>query len=68
MPEMSGPELAEQLVAMRPGLKVLFASGYLEEPVPMLDAVGDNGNFIQKPFSYDQLVKKVRAILDVNND
>jgi PAS domain S-box-containing protein len=68
MPEISGPELAEQLVAMRPGLKVLFASGYLEEPVPMLDRVGDNGNFIQKPFSYDQLVKKVRAILDVNTD
>ena len=64
MPEMSGPELAEHLVKIRPGLKVLFTSGYLEEPVPFLNGAGENSNFIQKPFSYDQLVQKVRSILD----
>src|SRR5262249_17495726 len=37
MPQMSGPELAEHLVKIRPGLKVLFTSGYLEEPVPVLN-------------------------------
>jgi two-component system, cell cycle sensor histidine kinase and response regulator CckA len=64
MPVMGGRELAERLARIRPGLKVLFTSGYLEEPVPVRNGGGENGNFIQKPFSYDQLVQKVRAILD----
>jgi len=64
MPGMSGPELAENLSKIRPGLKVLFTSGYLEEPVPVLNGTDEHSNFIQKPFSYDQLVQKVRAILD----
>jgi two-component system cell cycle sensor histidine kinase/response regulator CckA len=64
MPGMSGKELAEHLAEVLPGLPVLFTSGYLEEPVPSRDASGGDLHFIQKPFSYDQLVTKVRSILD----
>jgi FixJ family two-component response regulator len=61
---MSGQELAKQLAEILPDIPVLFTSGYLEEPVPVGDASGGNLHFIQKPFSYDQLVTKVRSILD----
>ena len=64
MPGMSGQELAQQLTAIQPGLKVLFTSGYLEEPMSLSDGSGQDRHFIQKPFSFDQLVTKVRSILD----
>ena len=64
MPGMSGQELAQRLAAIRPGLRVLFTSGYLDEPMSLLDSSGQDRHFIQKPFSFDQLVSKVRSILD----
>jgi PAS domain S-box-containing protein len=65
MPFMSGRELARRFTDLRPGIKVLYMSGYTEGAVAksgMLD--GDEKDFIQKPFSASALVRKIRALLD----
>ncbi len=64
MPEMNGPQLAAQLLALRPGLRVLYASGYAA------DALGPTGlgtpdvALIQKPFTPAELSRRVREALD----
>ena len=63
MPGRSGPDLAAQLVAERPGLKILFMSGYSERR--LLDAnQGVGGAFLQKPFTPSVLAQRVRECLD----
>ena len=62
MPSMSGPELAERLVARRPGIGVLFASGYSADAVADRGALG--GDLLEKPFTIEQLAQKVREALD----
>ena len=66
MPYMSGRELARRLADVRPGMKVLYMSGYTEGSVAksgMLDS--DEKDFIQKPFSAAALVRKIRSLIDV---
>lgn len=64
MPNMGGRELAERLLAMRPSLKVLFMSGYVDDPV-ILQAVQEAAvPFLEKPFTRDTLSKKVREALE----
>jgi CheY-like chemotaxis protein len=64
MAGMSGRDLAEQVTAMRPGTKVIYMSGYTD------DALGNHGvldsgmAFVQKPFTIDGLLRKVREVLD----
>jgi len=60
MPGMSGPELAEQLRALRPDIKVLFVSGHL--PDGDRDSLGDAG-FLAKPFTSRELLERVREML-----
>ena len=67
MPRMSGPELADRLLAMRPQLRVLFVSGYTESSFKRLtapDGAGAAGAFLAKPFTPDALLRKVREVLD----
>jgi PAS domain S-box-containing protein len=65
MPYMGGRELAERLVGMRPNLRVLFMSGYVDDPV-ILQAVQEAAvPFLEKPFTRDGLAKKVREALDI---
>jgi len=64
MPQMSGKELAEQLVAQRPKLKILFASGYTDDAIAQHGVLDPGVTFIQKPFSPVALAKKVREVLD----
>ncbi len=65
MPGMSGRELAERLIPLRPELNVLYMSGYTDE------AVGGGGlsmpgtAFLQKPFTPDVLAHRVREVLDL---
>ncbi|HEY8667877.1 MAG TPA: response regulator [Tepidisphaeraceae bacterium] len=63
MPEMSGGELARRLSPIRPGMKVLYVSGYADSQV-LQQGVDDLENFLQKPFTMDDLTGKVREILD----
>jgi PAS domain S-box-containing protein len=63
MPKLNGRELFELLSAERPDLKVIYMSGYAMD---ILDAKGisaDNLQFIQKPFSRDKFVEKIRQVL-----
>jgi CheY-like chemotaxis protein len=63
MPGESGRELAERLLLVRPELKVLYVSGYTDDAV-LRHGVRDAGAaFLQKPFSPDALVRKVREVL-----
>ncbi|MFT3783365.1 MAG: response regulator [Nibricoccus sp.] len=65
MPDMGGRELADKLRAAKPGLKVLFMSGYVDDPV-ILHAVQEAAMpFLEKPFTREILAKKVRDTLDL---
>jgi signal transduction histidine kinase/CheY-like chemotaxis protein len=64
MPEMNGRELAERLVAARPGLRVLFTSGYAEEVVADHGVLRPGIQFIAKPYTPESLGAKVREVLD----
>jgi DNA-binding response OmpR family regulator len=63
LPGMNGRELAGRLTSQRPALKVLFTSGH---PVEVLARYGIEAGhpYLQKPFSFDALARKVREVLD----
>jgi signal transduction histidine kinase len=68
MPGMKGHELGQRLVELHSGVRLLYMSAYTE------DAILDNGvlcpgmAFIEKPFSADELARKVREVLEVSGD
>ncbi len=64
MPKMGGRELYRTLKAARPGLKVLFVSGYTGGLVDQDDLSEPGAAFLAKPFSADSLPRKVREVLD----
>jgi PAS domain S-box-containing protein len=64
MPGMSGSEVAERLRAQKPGLKIIFTSGYTDETVIRHGVQESELTFLPKPFSPMELAKKVREILD----
>jgi two-component SAPR family response regulator len=66
MPEMNGRDLAEQVTALQPGIKVLFMSGYTDDAVTR-HGLGSGSAYIQKPFSPDGLARKLREVLDAPN-
>jgi CheY-like chemotaxis protein len=63
LPEMSGPELVAKLWARCPGARVLFMSGYTDDDVIQRGLAAPGMELLQKPFSAQQLVEKVRTIL-----
>jgi len=64
MPEMSGPDLADNLLAIRPGLKVLFMSGYAGEYLREEGVNSEGASLIQKPFTAAALEEKIRQTLN----
>ncbi|HEV8160188.1 MAG TPA: PAS domain S-box protein [Pyrinomonadaceae bacterium] len=64
MPQMGGRELAEKLTEKLPSLKILFTSGYTNEGMVRNGVIETSTNFIQKPFTFDALARKVRELLD----
>ena len=64
MPQMNGAELAQRLARLRPGLRVLFVSGYTDDAVIRLGVLERRTAFLQKPFSLDVLARTVRDVLD----
>jgi two-component system cell cycle sensor histidine kinase/response regulator CckA len=63
MPRMGGAKLAEHLLAERPGIKVLFVSGYAENTVLQHGAIDLTARFLQKPFTLKSLGRKVWEVL-----
>jgi DNA-binding response OmpR family regulator len=62
MPEMGGSELARRLAVERPGLPILFLSGYTDDEMT-LRGLGPPSAFVQKPFTPDVLARRVREML-----
>jgi signal transduction histidine kinase/CheY-like chemotaxis protein len=63
MPRMGGKELAERLLRVRPGTKVLFMSGYAADALGP-GALSENVAFLAKPFRPEAVSRAVRALLD----
>lgn len=64
MPEMGGKKLAEQLKSLRPTTKVLFMSGYSDDSIVQSGIRVLEMVFLEKPFTREVLLRKVRRILD----
>lgn len=65
MPQMSGRELAEQLLPVRREMKVLYMSGYTDDAIVHHGVLDEGMAFIEKPFTSDNLTRKLREVLDV---
>ncbi len=63
MPGIGGRELAKKLLTLRPGISVLYLSGYTEDAVVAPGALGPGTGFLQKPFTLQNLAKKVREVI-----
>ena len=63
MPKMSGPLVAEKVTSLRPGIKILYMSGYTDDAVVHHGVLSHDMPFIQKPFSPVALRKKIREVL-----
>ena len=61
---MRGPEVAERLLAARPGLAVLFASGYTRDAIARGGVLEEDVDFLQKPYTLSKLGAELRRVLD----
>jgi two-component system cell cycle sensor histidine kinase/response regulator CckA len=68
MPGMSGRQLAERLKGVRPDLKIVYMSGYTDDAVMRLGVLERQVAYLQKPFTPEGLVRKVREVLDSSGD
>jgi two-component system, cell cycle sensor histidine kinase and response regulator CckA len=64
MPQMNGRAVGERLSALRPGIRVLFMSGYTDDIVVKRGIRSQQTDFLQKPFTPEQLVRRIREVLD----
>jgi two-component system, cell cycle sensor histidine kinase and response regulator CckA len=64
MPQMSGRELGELAHAARPDLAVLYVSGYADETILGRGLLAGEVNFLQKPFTAEDLTRTVREVIE----
>ncbi|MCP4217149.1 MAG: response regulator [bacterium] len=64
MPEMNGMELAEQVEEKYPTIEILYASGYTDKHLKHTGALDEGIHFIHKPYSIEDLGKKIREVLE----
>jgi DNA-binding response OmpR family regulator len=68
MPDFGGRTLAEVVRGQRPGLRVLYMSGYTDDAVVRSGVESSRDWFIQKPFTPLTLARRVREVLDSSAD
>ena len=68
MPEMNGRELAERIQQRHETIGVLFMSGYAADTVRRYGALGGGVAFLEKPFSAEDLARRVRETLDLDKE
>lgn len=68
MPKISGKELAETFIRSGRSMRVLYISGYTEETIIHGDNEAVTAMFLQKPFSPDELLNKIRTVLDSTSE
>jgi CheY-like chemotaxis protein len=64
MPQMLGKEVAERIAAARPGIRVLYMSGYAQPVLASQGTLAEGVSLVEKPFSATVLLAKVREVLD----
>jgi PAS domain S-box-containing protein len=64
LPDVSGPQVAGVLLSVNPALKVLYMSGYTDDYVARHGALGLDTPLLEKPFTVEDLLRRVRAVLD----
>jgi CheY-like chemotaxis protein len=64
MPGMGGQDLAERFAQLRTGTRVLYISGHPEDVIAQHGILGPGTQLLEKPFTPDDLARKVRAVLD----
>ena len=64
MPKKSGKEVYAAIKRVKPDIRVIFVSGYTADRLDKGSLVGENMNFIFKPISPNELLRKVREVLD----
>ncbi len=66
LPDISGGQLAKQLVKTRPNLRVLYMSGYMDEVIDQYNVTGPDIALLHKPFTSNTLLRAVRQMLDAS--
>ncbi|HET7029409.1 MAG TPA: PAS domain S-box protein [Candidatus Limnocylindrales bacterium] len=66
MPKLQGPELAQRIGVIRPGLRVLFTSGYTAGGAGVTASIPEDARFLDKPFTPSGLIAAIRAALDAS--
>ncbi|MEF9476222.1 MAG: response regulator, partial [Candidatus Mariimomonas ferrooxydans] len=64
MPGKKGKEVYEEIKKVRPDIKTIFTSGYTEDIIHTKDIVKQDLNFVSKPISPNNLLRKIREVLD----
>jgi FixJ family two-component response regulator len=67
LPGTSGREIARQLVAARPQLRVLYMSGYTDDVIVQHGVLEPGLAFLQKPFTADTLARRIREVLEAES-
>jgi CheY-like chemotaxis protein len=66
MPKMGGGELAERMAQLYPATKIIYMTAYTDKIISHHGVVGPVTTFLQKPFTKNALLLKVREVLDTN--
>ena len=64
MPDLSGQKIAEQIISIKPSIKILYITGFAKNFQAISTNLEPNMGILQKPFDRDTLIKKIRELLE----
>lgn len=67
LPEMSGKDLAHEIEKIRPGIRILYMSGYTADVIAHHGVLYEDVHFVEKPFTAETLAKKIKEVLGTDN-